>query len=150
MKAQARFSAMPSLLVAALSLSGGLAQEPVPPAIRLFDLTTAHSIVREKPFQPASVFGPDEDAVYLWYAAEGCAIGTAIQSVWFYLETDPPYRWADASVVVDGPGAWGQFNFTLAPGRRWAIGRYRVELRVGGVLIAETYFSVTAMTEAQQ
>jgi len=62
------------------------------------------------------------------------------------LETDPPFRLADASVVVEQAGTWGQFNFRLAPGKRWAIGRYRIELWVGDELVASTYFEVSPRT----
>lgn len=121
------------------------AQESRPP-VRFFDLTTAHGIVDERPLHPATVFAPDEEVIYVWYAAEGCAIGTTIRSAWVYLETDPPFRLADASVVVEQAGTWGQFNFKLAPGKRWAIGRYRIELWVGDELVASTYFEVSPRT----
>jgi hypothetical protein len=121
------------------------AHESKPP-VRFFDLTTAQGIANERPLLPATVFSPDQEVIYLWYAAEGCEIGTAIRSVWQYLETDPPFRLADASVVVEQAGTWGQFNFRLAPGKRWAMGRYRIELWVGNELIASTYFEVSPRT----
>jgi hypothetical protein len=146
-----------TLLVVACSFSGSAAvahsdtataQQPSP-LVRLFNLTTAHGIAGEKPFRPATVFAPDDDVIYLWYEAEGCAIGTTIRSTWYYLETDPPFQLADASVVVDEPGAWGQFNYKVTSGRRWAIGRYRIELRVDSQLMAETYFDVTPRATVQ-
>ncbi len=76
---------MLSMAVTVAALSGVAAREqPLSPA-RLFDLTTAHGIDGDKPFGLSSVFGPDDDVVYLWYAAEGWAIGTTIRSVWLYL-----------------------------------------------------------------
>ena len=138
-----------ALLLVALWIPSRAAQPPRSPAIRLFDLTTAHGIVDEKPFQPARVFAPD-DIIYLWYAAEDCAIGTTIESIWSYLETDPPFRLGEGTVTVDRVGDWGQFNFKLAEGKRWPIGRYRIELRVGDVLVAETQFAVTARTTVQR
>jgi hypothetical protein len=117
---------------------------PIPPAspVRLFDLKTAHGIAEQRPVEPSSVFAADDDVIYLWYAAEGCAIGTTIRSTWFYMETNPPSRLGEASVTVDRDGDWGQFNFRLTPGRRWALGRYRVELRIGDTLMADTEFVV--------
>jgi hypothetical protein len=108
--------------------------------IRLFDLTTAHAIVDEKPFEPSRVFASDDDVIFLWYAADGCIIGTTIRSTWLYLETNPPSRLTEGSVVIDREGDWGQFNFKRAPGRRWPLGRYRIELRIGDTLMADTEF----------
>lgn len=132
------------LLLGALWFPDPGGQSSSAPPLRLFDLTTAHGIVNDRPFQPATVFAPDDPVVYVWYAAEGCAIGTTIQSTWLYLETDPPSRLSDGAVTVDRDGEWGQFNFTLAEGRRWAPGRYRIELRVDRVLTADTEFVVSA------
>jgi hypothetical protein len=137
---------LPLLLVATMSLAVADARQSVPTSARLFDLAMAHGIADEKPVHRARAFAPDDDVIYLWYAAEGCAIGSTIRSVWFYLETDPPRQLAEASVVVDRPGTWGQFNFARGRGTPWAIGRYRVELRVGDELVAETSFEVTART----
>jgi hypothetical protein len=142
-------------LLGALWLPALGAPYPGPPPIRLFDLTTAHAIVDEKPFEPSRVFVPDDEAIFLWYAADGCAIGTTIRSTWLYLETDPPSRLTEGSVVVDRQGDWGQFNFRLAPGRRWSLGRYRIELWIGDTLMADTEFVVmsarpTVLLEARR
>lgn len=112
--------------------------------IRLFDLTTAHAIVEEKPFEPSRVFAQDDPVIYLWYAADGCAVGTTIRSTWLYMETNPPSHLTEGSVTVDREGDWGQFNFKLAPGRRWPLGRYRIELRIGDTLMADTEFVVAS------
>ena len=133
-----------AILIGVLGFSALEARSPGAPPPRLFDLTTAHGIVDERPFRPARVFAPDDEVIYLWYAAEGCAIGTTIRSTWLYLDTDPPTRLSDATVTVDRDGNWGQFNFALAPGRHWAPGQYRIELRVDEVLMADTAFVVSA------
>jgi hypothetical protein len=135
-----------SLAVAILLTLGGIpgrsaGQTP----LRLFDLTTAHGIVDDRPFRPAQVFAPRDNPIYVWFRAEGCTLGTTITSVWYYLETDPPLRFTEGEVVVNRLGDWGQFNFELAAGRRWPLGAYRIELRVGGVLMAETRFRVEAL-----
>src|SRR4051812_39200544 len=75
-------------------------------------------------------------------AAAPAAAGTTIRSSWCYLETDPPMLLSEASVTVERPDHWGQFNFRLAPGRQWRIGGYRIELRVGDELMAEATFRV--------
>ena len=116
--------------------------------LRLFDLTTAHGIVDDRPFRPTQVFAPGDNPIYVWFGAEGCSVGTTITSVWYYLETEPPLRFTEGEVVVNRLGDWGQFNFELAAGRRWPLGEYRIELRVGGVLMAETRFRVEALDTA--
>jgi hypothetical protein len=145
MRARRRFSVMSMSLLAAFWLPAFAAPSPGPPSTRLFDLTTAHGIVDERPFEPSRVFVPDDDVIVLWYAADGCTIGTTIRSTWLYLETDPPSRLTEGSVVVDREGDWGQFNFKLAPGRRWPLGRYRIELRIGDTLMADTEFAVVSV-----
>jgi hypothetical protein len=130
-------------LLGALWLPALAAPHPDPP-IRLFDLTTAHAIIDERPFEPSRVFVPDDDVIFLWYAAEGCAIGTTIRSTWLYMETNPPSRLTEGSVIVDREGDWGQFNFRRASNRRWPLGRYRIELRIGDTLMANTEFVVVS------
>jgi hypothetical protein len=113
--------------------------------VRLFDLTTAHGVVDGRPFRPTRRFAPEDNPIYVWFRGEGCMTGTAITSVWFYLETDPPLRFGEATVVVDRPDDWGQFNFELAPGRLWPVGEYRIELRVDDAPLAETGFRVSSI-----
>jgi hypothetical protein len=144
MRARRRFSVISIGLLAAFWLPAFAAPSPGPPSTRLFDLTTAHGIVNEQPFEPSRVFVPDDEVIFLWYAANGCTIGTTIRSTWLYLETDPPSRLTEGFVVVDREGDWGQFNFRLVPGRRWPLGRYRIELRIGDTLMADTEFVVVS------
>jgi len=133
-----------SLLVATLVGIGGFPIESDGQGeLRLFDLTTAHGVVDRKPFRPAQVFAPDDNQIYVWFRGEGCTRGTTIRSVWSYLETDPPLRFSEGTVTVERPDDWGQFNFELAPGKQWPVGEYRIELRVGEALLAETRFRVS-------
>jgi hypothetical protein len=140
MSAQRQLSVM-LLFVAVMSTAAISANRPT---ARLFDLTTAHGIANEQPVDPATVFAPDDEVVYLWYAADGCAIGSTIRSLWFYQDTDPPRQFADASVVIERPGRWGQFNYARVGGTRWAVGRYRIELRIDDEFAGDSYFEVTA------
>lgn len=112
------------------------------PALRFFDVTTAHGIVDNRPDRPTSVFTPDDNPIFVWFRAEGCGIGTTITSVWSYIDSDPPLRISEGAVTVEVLDDWGQFNFTLAPGKRWPIGEYRVELRVGDATLADITFRV--------
>ena len=125
-----------------LTLSADAHNVVNPRVLRIFDVTTAHGIVDRKPDRPTSVFAPDDNPIYVWFRAEGCTIGTTITSVWYYVDADSPIRISEGSVTVEVLDDWGQFNFELAPGRRWPIGEYRVELRVGDDLLAETTFEV--------
>jgi hypothetical protein len=133
------------VLAAALWLPALATTSPRPQSIRLFDLTTAHGIVDEKPFEPSRVFAQDDDVIVVWYAAEGRVIGTTIRSTWLYLETTPPSRLTEGTVTVDREGDWGQFNFKRALDRRRPLGRYRIELRIGDTLMAQTEFIVVSV-----
>ncbi len=137
-----RIAGIASLLGLAALTSA--AQDSAPAGARLFDLTTARAIIDEKPSEPTRLFRPDDETIYLWYAAEGCADGMTIRSVWSYLETDPPLQFADSAVTVDREGTWGQFNFRLTPGHTWSIGRYRIELLIGDKVVAESGFRVVS------
>jgi hypothetical protein len=132
------------LFVGTLLVAGFAVRSDGQPAIRLFDLTTAHGVADNKPLRPTQVFAPDDNPIYVWFRAEGCITGMTIRSVWFYLETDPPLRFGEGAVTVDRPDDWGQFNFELPKGKRWSVGEYRIELRVGDALLGETQFSVRA------
>jgi hypothetical protein len=111
--------------------------------LRLFDLTTAQGIVDKKPFMTTRVFAPEDDRIYVWFRAEGCTAGMTIKSVWLYLETDPPIRFAEGIVTVARPDDWGQFNFRLPPRKVWPVGEYRIELHVDNELLGETRFRVS-------
>jgi hypothetical protein len=133
-----------ALLLGTLSEVGGLSARS-DAQVHFVDLTTAHGVVDGRPFRPTHVFAPDDNPIYVWFRGEGCMAGTAIRSVWFYLETDPPLRFGDVTVVVDRPDDWGQFNFELGPGMKWRLGEYRIELRVDDALLAETRFRVSSI-----
>jgi len=45
-------------------------------------------------------------------------------------------------VTVETFEDFGEFHYDLAPGKRWSIGAYRVELRIDDVLAAEVPFRV--------
>ena len=137
---QLRLRIVSAVIVGALALAG-IEAPAIEPSVRLFDLITARGIAGEQASEPTRVFAPD-DVIYLWYGADGCVVGTTIRSTWLYLETDPPFQIAEGEVTVTHSGSWGQFNFKLADGGRWAIGRYRIQLRVGDDLMAETDFWV--------
>ena len=138
-----------SVLAGVMAIAGLAAGDDAQSDIRLHDLTTARGVFDNRPYQPTAVFAPDDNPIYLWYSADGCTTGTIITSVWFYLETDPPLRFRDASVTVEHPDDWGQFNFRLAPGKQWPIGMYRIELWVGQTRLAQTSFRVATSTTTQ-
>jgi hypothetical protein len=133
------------LLVAIASVTAGSDEQT---RLRLFDVTTAHGVVDKRPFRPTQVFAPRDNPIYIWFRGEGCSTGTTIRSLWYYLETDPPLRFTEGEVVVERPDDWGQFNFELAPGKQWPLGEYRIELRVGDVLLAETRFRVQTLDDS--
>ena len=109
---------------------------------RIYDVTTAHAVIDARPVRPTAVFAPDDSPIYVWFRAEGCPIGMTIHSRWYYLGGDAPLLFADGTLLVDRNDDWGQVNFALAPGTRWSVGEYRVELRADGALLAETRFRI--------
>jgi hypothetical protein len=135
---------VPALLIATSIGLAASAQGSVQPSLRIFDVTTAHVTIEDQTIETASVFAPDDNPLYVRFRAEGCTSGTTITSIWYYLATNPPLRFAVGSVTVEIPDGWGQFAFELPPGRRWRVGEYRVELRVDGALLADTTFRVAA------
>ena len=143
-----RLPVIVSLLIGALAFSDIGTHASAQQGVRLSALATAHGIVDDKPMRPTRVFASDDPAVFVWYSADGCTTEMTIRSIWFYLGTDPPLAFSEGTVTVDRPGNWGQFNYGLAPGRRWPIGRYRIELRIGDQSMAETYFCVVAAQTA--
>lgn len=112
-----------------------------PPAGRIVAATAAHGIAWGGPVDPTGVFDPDVNPIYIWFRHEGFAAGASVSSVWFF-EGEPPRRIAGASIAIRPPGDWGQFSHELAPGKRWRIGNYRVELRLGETILTEVRFKV--------
>jgi hypothetical protein len=129
-----------------LSWPAGAARHAGQTAARIFDVTTALGITDSKPARPTALFTADDEAIVVWYRAEGCGIGTTITSDWYYLDTTGPVRIAEGGVTVSVLDDWGQFTLTLAPDSQWKIGDHRVELGVGGVLLAQTTFRVAEST----
>jgi len=138
---------LPLVIGLLVAIAGVAARSDERPRLRLFDVTAAHGVVDKRPFRPTQVFTPQDNPIYVWFRGEGCITGTTIKSLWYYLETDPPLRFTEGEVVVERPDDWGQFNFELAPGKQWPLGEYRIELRVGNVLLAETRFRVQALDD---
>lgn len=134
------------ILTAALLIQSGTSRTEARSAPRLFDVTTAHGVFDGAPVQPADLFTPDETPIYVWFRCEGCTIWTVIPSSWFYLESDPPLRFAPGSVPVETPEDFGEFHYELRPGRHWSTGSYRIELRIDDVLVAEALFRVVVNT----
>ena len=82
-----------------------------------------------------------------------CRFGaTAAPSAWSSrrrggtLEREPPLRFGNGTETVETLEDFGEFHYDLAPGRRWSVGAYRVELRVDDVLAAQVPFRVAATT----
>jgi hypothetical protein len=116
-------------------------------APRLFDVVTAHGIFDGAPVEPAEVFTPEETPIYVSFRCDGCSIGTVIRSSWWYLEREPPLRFAQGSVTVDTVEDFGEFHYELARGKRWSVGTYRIDLRIEGELAAQVRFRVGVSTE---
>ena len=137
------------ILAAMLLMQGGIARTQARSAPRLFDVTTAHGVFDGAPVKPADLFAPDETPIYVWFRCEGCTIGAIITSSWFYLEPNPPLRFAHGSVTgsaVESPEDFGEFHYELASGRHWSTGSYRIELRIDGVRVAQALFRVVGNT----
>ena len=126
-----------------LMLSGGSRTE-TRGTPSLFDVVTAHGVIEGVPVEPTDVFTPDDTPIYVSFQCDGCAIGMVITSSWWYLEREPPLRFGTGAETVETLEDFGEFHFDLAPGRRWSLGAYRVELRVDGVLAAQVPFRVAA------
>ena len=126
-----------------LTLTGGSRTETRGTA-RLFDVVTAHGAIDGVPVEPTDVFTPEDTPIFVSFRCDGCAIGMVITSSWWYLEREPPLRFGTGTETVETLEDFGEFHFDLAPGRRWSVGAYRVELRVDDVLAAQVSFRVAA------
>lgn len=110
---------------------------------RIYDVTVAKGVEAGRPVAPGAAFTPDTNPIYVWFRHEGLAAGARVTAVWYYLEPASPLRIADASMIIQPPTDWGQFNFELAAGKRWPLGAYRVELLVDGQPAAQAPFEVS-------
>ena len=126
-----------------LTLTGGSRTETRGTA-RLFDVVTAHGATDGVPVEPTDVFTPEDTPIYVSFRCDGCAIGMVITSSWWYLEREPPLRFGTGTETVETLEDFGEFHYDLAPGRRWSVGAYQVELRVDDVRAAQVPFRVAA------
>jgi hypothetical protein len=133
-------------LGAVLSMTSGSYRSDAWSSQRLFDVTTAHGVVDGAPEEPADVFTPEESPIYVGYRCEGCTMGTLITSSWFYLDQEPPIRFAHGSVTVKTLEDFGEFHCELAPGRRWPAGSYRIDLHLNDALAAQASFRIAIPT----
>ncbi len=124
------------------------AQPPPARGPRLFDVTAARGVAQGRPVGPGGTFTSDTNPIYVWFRHEGLPAGTRVTCVWYYLETTPVMRIADADLTLDPPTDWGQFNMELPAGRPWPVGNYRVELLLAGRPAAEARFEIVANAAA--
>jgi hypothetical protein len=115
-------------------------------APRLFDVATAHGVFDGAPVDPSDVFTPDERTIYVSFRCDGCSIGTVITSSWLYLERDPPFEFAAASVVVNSAEDFGEFHYELRRGVRWSTGAYRIDLLIDGAVLAQARYTIATPT----
>jgi hypothetical protein len=141
-----RWNRVGACLAAVLLMTSGTSRTAARSSQRLFDVTTAHGVADGVPVEPADVFTPEESPIYVWYRCEGCTMGTVISSSWFYLEQEPPVRFAHGSATVRTLEDFGEFHCELGPGRRWPAGSYRIDLHLNDALAAQASFRIAIHT----
>ena len=139
-----RWNVSGPLLIAMLVMLAGGSRTETRGTPRLFDVTMAHGVIDGLPVEPTDVFAPEDTPIYVSFQCDGCAIGMVITSSWWYLEREPPLRFGSGTETVETLEDFGEFHYDLAPGIRWSVGAYRVELQVDGVLAAQVPFRVAA------
>ncbi|RJX32748.1 MAG: PEGA domain-containing protein [Desulfarculus sp.] len=129
------------LLLALLLFSPGPAPA-APAAGRISEVKAARGVVAGRPLGVSQVFTPEVNPIYVWFRLEGVAPGSQLRSVWYYLGGAAPRRIGQSTLASSADSDWGQFSFELAPGKRWPLGRYRVELHLSGQKAAAAAFEV--------
>lgn len=135
------------LVAMSLLIQSGEAAGQADRVPRLFDVTTARGVFDAGPVAPTAVFAPDETPIYVWFRCDGCTVGTTIFSSWWYLEQEPPVRFAHGSMTANTLEDFGEFHCELASGRVWPAGRYEIELRVDDEPALRVAFQVVVDTQ---
>lgn len=112
------------------------------PAGRIIEVKTARGMVAGRPLGVSRVFPPEANPIYVWFRFQGVTPGSRLSSRWYYLETHPPHPLGGAEVKTKTGSGWSEFNYELAPGKKWPLGRYRVDLHLNGRKAAEVSFGV--------
>ncbi len=117
------------------------AEKPKPRG-RILEVKTARGVVAGRPLGVSRVFSADVNPIYVWFRFAGIAPDSRILAKWYYLETSPPHALGMAEAIVLPGASWGQFNYELAPGKKWPAGVYRVDLYLRGKKAASVRFRV--------
>lgn len=132
---------------------GAAPPAPAPPpgatlAGSIFDIQTARDVAFGQPVGVADTFPTDNNPIFVWFRHKGIAAGSHIVAVWYYLETAQPLEIGRGDIAVQPPSDWGQFSYSLADGKKWPQGRYRVDLLVEGRLAGNASFRVAPSPQA--
>jgi hypothetical protein len=114
-----------------------------PPEIRLSDATPARGVKDGRPVGPGATFTPDVNPIYVWFRLEGVTAATKLRQVWHYLGAGADRTIGEGDFTAPAGAKWADVKFTLAEGKRWPLGEYRVEIFSGDRRLLAVPFRVS-------
>ena len=102
----------------------------------------ARGVKDGKPVEPGATFTPEVNPIYVWFRLEGVTAATKLRQVWHYLGAGADRTIGEGDFTAPAGAKWADVKFTLAEGKRWPLGEYRVEIFAGDRQLAAVPFSV--------
>ncbi|MCX5816231.1 MAG: hypothetical protein NTX75_08320 [Proteobacteria bacterium] len=113
------------------------------------ELVFATGVRDGKPVGAAGSFSPDTNPIYMWMRLDRTGSQGKIKSAWYFLSQKGPFFMGGEEITLNPNNNWAEFNYTLAPGKRWPVGEYKVVVSSGSQEIASGSFRVADTSQPQ-
>lgn len=108
-----------------------------------FGRATGPEITDVLTYKLTTTFAPEDNPINISLRFRGVQQGAVLKAVWYFLETQSPYKIGEsARTLATATEGTAEFNYELAPGKKWPKGKYRVDLYIDEAKIQEVTFTV--------
>ncbi|MCX5812990.1 MAG: hypothetical protein NT178_10660 [Proteobacteria bacterium] len=117
------------------------------PAVK--EIVFATGVRDGKPVGVAGSFSPDTNPIYMWVRLDRTGLQGKIKSAWYFLSQKDPFFMGGEEINLNPNNNWAEFNYTLAPGKRWPTGEYKVVVSSGSKEIVAGSFRIADTSKPQ-
>jgi len=78
----------------------------------------------------------------MWMRLDSITSQMKLKSIWYFIQEKGPYTIGEGEVTVKPNSSWADFNYTLAQGKRWPVGEYKVVVLSGTREMASGSFRI--------
>ncbi|MDD5177314.1 MAG: hypothetical protein PHQ05_12925 [Sterolibacterium sp.] len=111
------------------------------------ELLFASGVRDGRPVGVANALSPDANSIYIWIRLDAAQYQGKLKSSWYFLRPQGPYPIGEGEISLNPRNDWAEFNYALAPGKRWPVGEYKVVVSSGTREIATGSFRVAESSQ---